>query len=258
MPPRYRQDPDVHRPKYQRIADDLRQRIATGALGMGAQLPTEAQLTEEFDAARETVRRALDLLRNEGLTIGRPPLGVFVRARKSMIYRPQAEFEPAPSAEMDRFMASLTAEGRSPAQSIGVEVVHPPADVAQRLQTGDKVVVVRKRIRSLEGEPYNTNDSYYPRELVQGSEIMLPDDIARGANEVLAELGALQVRAIDEFWSRMPTPDEATRLELPPGSPIFYHLCTGYRADGMPVRVAVNILPGDRHVVVYERIRPAE
>ena len=31
----------------------------------------------------------------------------------------------------------------------------------------------------------------------------------------------------------------------------------GFTDDGQPVRVAVNILPGDRHAIVWERERPA-
>jgi DNA-binding GntR family transcriptional regulator len=88
---------------------------------------------------------------------------------------------------------------------------------------------------------------------VQGSEIMKPVDIARGANEVLRELGYDQVRALDEFYIRMPSPEEVGRLQLGPGTPVACHINTGLTEDGTPVRVVVNVLPGDRHVIVYER-----
>jgi GntR family transcriptional regulator len=109
----------------------------------------------------------------------------------------------------------------------------------------------------LDGEPFNLNDSYFPLDLVSESEILRPDDITRGANEVLAELGYRQVRALDELYVRMPTPDEASRLELGAGTPVAYHVCTGFTESGQPVRVAVTVLPGDRHVITYERKREA-
>jgi DNA-binding GntR family transcriptional regulator len=59
----------------------------------------------------------------------------------------------------------------------------------------------------------------------------------------------------------MPRPSEATRLQLGPGTPVAVHYATGYTADGQPVRVVENVLPGDRHVIVYERRKgepPAE
>jgi DNA-binding GntR family transcriptional regulator len=105
-------------------------------------------------------------------------------------------------------------------------------------------------------QPYNINDSYFPLDLAQGTEIMQPGDIARGANQVLAEQGYEQVRAFDEFYIRMPTPEEAHRLDLGPGTPVARHICTGTTADDEPVRVVLNILPGDRHVIVYERAKP--
>jgi DNA-binding GntR family transcriptional regulator len=85
---------------------------------------------------------------------------------------------------------------------------------------------------------------------------MQPADIARGASEVLAEQGYEQVRALDEIYIRMPTPDEARRLELVPGTPVARHIVTGLTDNDRPVRVVLNVLPGDRHVIVYERAKP--
>jgi DNA-binding GntR family transcriptional regulator len=252
------EDPVVPHAVYQRVADYLRQRIAHGELEPGDQVPTEKQLMEQYDISRGTARRAVDQLVYEGLVEIRRPSGTFVRERRPMIYRPQSEFRPAPSPEMDRFMAELSGEGRTPSQTIDVALVKPPRDVAERLRTTEPVVVLRRRTRSIDGEPYNINDSFYPKGLVEGSEIMLPVDIARGASQVLAELGALQVLAIDEIYVRMPNPDEVHRLALARGTPVAVHICTGYTADDTPVRCVVNVLPGDRHMIVFERRRPVE
>jgi hypothetical protein len=56
----------------------------------------------------------------------------------------------------------------------------------------------------------------------------------------------------------MPTPEEAQRLSLGPGTPVACHVCTGTTSDDQPVRAAINVLPGDRHVIVYERAMPFE
>jgi len=245
-------------PIYQQIADDLRARIIDGRIPRGGKLPTEAELTTEYEVHRQTVRSALSLLVNEGLIYSSRPQGYFVREGEPMYYRPQREFRPQPaSPEMDRFMTEHSDLGRHPTQTIEVSVVEPPPEVAERLQLKpDELAVARRRVRYLDGEPYNTNDSYYPIALVQGSEIMNPADVARGTNQVLTDLGYEQVRAFDEFYVRMPTPEEADRLGLGPGTPVTCHVCTGTTADDLPVRVAINVLPGDRHVVVYERAKP--
>jgi GntR family transcriptional regulator len=244
-------------PIYQQIADELRARIIAGDIPRGGKLPTEAELSQQHGVNRQTVRSALNVLVNEGLIYSSRPQGYFVRDGEPMYYRPQGEFRPQPtSPEMDRFMTEHSENGREPTQTIEVAVVEPPAEVAQRLQLDpDEAVVVRRRVRYLDGEPYNINDSYFPLSLVQDTEIMHPGDIARGANHILAEYGHEQVRALDEFYVRMPTPDEARRLELGPGTPVARHICTGRTADDRPVRVVLNVLPGDRHVVVYERAK---
>ncbi|MFE3016699.1 GntR family transcriptional regulator [Streptomyces sp. NPDC059256] len=242
---------------YQQIADALREQIADGTLASDAKLPTEAELRARYEVSRETVRKALGLLVNEGLVISARPQGHFVRRRQPMVFRPQAEFRKRPySPEMDAFRTEFSEEGREPRQEIEVAIVDPPAEVAKRLRLEPgELVAVRKRVRYLDGEPFNINDSYFPLSIVRDSEIMRPEDITRGANEVLADLGYRQVRALDEIYIRMPTPDETHRLDLSPGTPVGYHVVTGHTAEGMPVRVAISTLPGDRHVISYERFR---
>ena len=245
-------------PKHRQIADELRGRINRGEFSPDPQLPSEAELGVEYGASRTTVRAALSTLTNEGLITSETGRGYFVRERRHLVYRPQEEFRPQPaSPEMDQFMAARVAEGRTPSQTIDVAIVSPPSDVVERLNLEpDASAVVRRRVRSLDGEPYYINDSYFPLDLVSTSEIMSPNDIKRGASRVLKELGHHQVRALDEVYVRMPTPDEIHRLSLGPGTPVAMHIATGYTEDGQPVRVVINVLPGDRHAIVWERQRP--
>ncbi|MGY0466906.1 GNAT family N-acetyltransferase (plasmid) [Kitasatospora sp. cg17-2] len=243
---------------YQRIADKIRSEIADGTLGPGARLPTEAEIAAEWETTRSTAVQGLRVLVNEGLIVSERPRGYFVRSRRPMVYRPQAEFMKRPlSPEMDSFLDQMKQEGREAGQLIEVSVVVPSPEVRRRLQLDEgELAAVRRRVRFIDGVPYNTNDSHFPLDLVQSSEIMSPDDIARGANVVMAELGYEQVRALDEIQVRMPTPDESDRLQLGPGTPVGVHLCTGYTEEGRPVRVVTNVLPGDRHVITYERSKP--
>ncbi|GAA3307498.1 UTRA domain-containing protein [Nonomuraea dietziae] len=91
-----------------------------------------------------------------------------------------------------------------------MQIVSPVEEIASRLELGDAdLAVVRRRLRFVDGQPYNTNDSYFPRDLVRGSEIERPGDIARGANRVLEELGHGQVRVVDDIMARMPNQSEA-------------------------------------------------
>ena len=61
--------------RYVTLADTLRDRIADGATGP---LESEAELGREYGVSRVTVRRALELLRDEGLVAARHGVGWFV------------------------------------------------------------------------------------------------------------------------------------------------------------------------------------
>lgn len=69
---------ESHSPKYARIADDIRQRIARGHWPRGSRLPTNEALAQEFGVSRVTVRQAVDILAREGVIEARQGLGTFV------------------------------------------------------------------------------------------------------------------------------------------------------------------------------------
>ncbi|MEV5598921.1 GntR family transcriptional regulator [Streptomyces sp. NPDC052496] len=247
-------------PVYQKIADDLRALILDGSLRPGAQLPTEAALLDQYKVkARATVRQGLNVLINEGLIEPRRPRGYFVVERRRLVYRPQAEFRRRPP-ETDIF-TNLVAEedGRTPSQDIEVSIVEAPAAIRDRLGlAAGELVAARRRVRKLDGVPYNLNDSYVRLSLVQGTDWMNPGDVARGTNAVLAELlGAELEQALDEIYIRMPLPEEARRLEIGPGVPVGEHIATTFANDNV-VQCTINIIPGDRHVIVYDRVRNPE
>ncbi len=67
---------------YQRVANSLLGEIGTGRYPVGARLPTEAQLCEQFSVSRATVRAALDDIERKGMVRRRPKIGTVVTARE--------------------------------------------------------------------------------------------------------------------------------------------------------------------------------
>jgi len=68
-------------PPYLRIAHDLREKIEHGELRPGEQVPSVTELAAAYGVSRGTARRALDLLKEWGLTNAVPGWGTFVKAR---------------------------------------------------------------------------------------------------------------------------------------------------------------------------------
>ena len=86
------------RPPYLQIADDLRRQIRDGRFQPGERLPSNKAMADTYQSAPETIRRALSMLRDEGLTATQSTRGTFV-------LRPVAD--PQPSPEFVRLAAML-------------------------------------------------------------------------------------------------------------------------------------------------------
>jgi DNA-binding GntR family transcriptional regulator len=63
---------------YAQIADQIRQRIVSGELPPGSALPSEKALAAHHGVARQTVRRAVRLLKEEGVVYSSQGRGTFV------------------------------------------------------------------------------------------------------------------------------------------------------------------------------------
>jgi GntR family transcriptional regulator len=72
-------NPRAAEPPYRQIAAWLRGRIETGEFRPGEDpLPSETELQELFEVSRDTARRAVKVLRDEGLVVTVPQRGTYV------------------------------------------------------------------------------------------------------------------------------------------------------------------------------------
>ncbi|MGH3715206.1 MAG: GntR family transcriptional regulator [Micromonosporaceae bacterium] len=242
-------------PLYQGVADALRSQIRSGQLAPGARVPTEHELMDSYDVSRSTVRLALNLLSAEGLiTAGRGRAGRVVRRRDliTLHVAPESAQGQPGLAEIDGFVAEMRDQGFAPSQHIEIAMERAPELVAARLGLpADATVVVRKRLRYVDGAPCSIADSYFPYEMVKDTPVMSPADIQPGVVSWFAERGRPQSRYVDEVSTKMPEPDEAHRLQLGQGVPVLIQNRTHYLQDA-PAWVTRIVLRGDRHRIVYD------
>jgi GntR family transcriptional regulator len=71
-------DPLAPVPRYQQIAAILRERIERGEIEPNRPIPSEAAIEQEFGVARSTARKAVAVLRDQGLVVTVPGLGSYV------------------------------------------------------------------------------------------------------------------------------------------------------------------------------------
>lgn len=65
-------------PPYRQIAADLRRQIEDGTIPRGRAIPSMVKLEAEYDVARDTIRKATAVLKEEGLVYTVDGLGIFV------------------------------------------------------------------------------------------------------------------------------------------------------------------------------------
>lgn len=67
-------------PPYRQLAEQIAAAIRAGELAPGERIPTRKEFTEvhHLDLAPNTVQKAMDLLKKDGLVFTSPGLGLFV------------------------------------------------------------------------------------------------------------------------------------------------------------------------------------
>ncbi|MGP4092914.1 GntR family transcriptional regulator [Nonomuraea sp. KM90] len=68
-------------PPYKQVAAVLRQRIMSGQIPPGRRIPSLTELEAEFGVARDTLRKAVQLLKDEGLVETVTGMGIYVVQR---------------------------------------------------------------------------------------------------------------------------------------------------------------------------------
>jgi GntR family transcriptional regulator len=246
-------------PMYQLIAQDLRERIESGELLPGDQLPTELELRDMYGAARNTVRDAVRTLTTLGLVVTRQGQGTFVAWR----LRPfVTTLSPGPENGLsgaegeDAFIEAIRQHRRPSASVPRVETLPATRDIADQLGVLDgTAVIIRRQERYLDGQPWSLQTTAYPMELARrgAMSLLMAQDIPGGAFAYLKDtLGVAEVGHRDLIQVRPPTEDEARFFALADNGRVAVLSCvrTGYQdADGgpAPFRVTCTVFPSDRN-----------
>ena len=220
--------------RYQEIAAALRQRVR--AASPGSVLPSEAELSNEFGVSRVTIRRALDMVRDEGLIAARQGFGWFVTTaplRQSL-------------ERLGTIEAQLEVSGKSARrQVVEFAFVDAPAHVVASLEAA-KVLRV-KRINLADGEPFAVVTVWCPAELGQK---LSKDDVERRPFYELLEVefrGATQTIGADSA-----EPADAELLGVPIGSPLLKCRRLTTDVQGRPVLLSEYLFPAHRTEFVVD------
>ncbi|WP_433732574.1 GntR family transcriptional regulator (plasmid) [Actinoplanes sp. CA-051413] len=254
--------PTDARPLQVRVADDLRMEIETGRYAPGQKLPTLDELAEVNLCSLAVARKAMDLLRQQGLVVTQQGKGTFVRERPS-----------ARRHGIDRYSKSrwrsgkpiLTAEAEAQGHTAGqmmreLGVTPAPEKVAERFDIPVGTPVwVRRRTTLVDDRPNQLADSYYELDVVDGTLIKEEQTGPGGGFARLEDVGKTrhgddyELDEICEEWSvRMPTGPEGVALRLPAGTPVIDLIRTTYDSMGRAVEIMLAVMAGDMVKMAYK------
>ncbi|MEO3929920.1 GntR family transcriptional regulator [Micromonosporaceae bacterium B7E4] len=248
------------RPRYRRVADELRRRILSGAIPPGSVLPSESALMAEFGIARGTVREAIALLRTEGLAVTEMGRGTYAR--------PVLPIRRLGSDRYRRELAQLRGD-LSPETSFtadqGLDWADYTMDKEFRQVPADRaaadlfavepgtMLLERRFVFRAQGVPQQMSTSCLLLDMVAGTPVEDPnrEPWPGGNTAQLYSLGVTITGIRERVRSRMPVREETETLKIPGGVPVVVITRQTYAGEQV-VEVATEIvIPSDRVELDY-------
>ncbi len=192
-------------PLYKQISEVLFGQIHSGELQPGDRLPSENELSEHFEAGRNTIRHALSELALQGVVESVQGVGTFV----------VEQHYPKTAEELYGFSQEMAQRGKQVTSKVlDAQIIEADPFLARRLrvQLGAEVVFLN-RLRMMDAEPAATERAYLPHTCCEG--ILEHDFSTESLYEVLSdEYGMKPDHAEQEILAEVATPQVSKLLNL--------------------------------------------
>jgi DNA-binding GntR family transcriptional regulator len=226
-------------PKYAQVVAEIQRRIESGEYPPGSLLPSEHQLSDEFQIARPTAVRALRLLRQDGWIDTQQGKGSFVRGRPALAglgsVRPGEE-------------ALSRDESREPGELIEAGVMVAPPRVAELLAGTDGEALARRRLVRHEKQASEILTWWVPVSMADGTDLAGREPVQGGVRAHLERRKGVRIdHVLEQVVARHPLGQEAKLLGVGKTAPMLVLYVAAREASGNPVFVLELVMPGDRH-----------
>jgi GntR family phosphonate transport system transcriptional regulator len=228
---------------WRQIATRLQNDIAAGTYQHGAQLPTEAELSQHFGVNRHTVRRALEELTRAGLIRVEQGRGSFV-AEDVLEYAVEAR---------TRFSEWIRRHNKEPSGRV-LQLKEMTADAAIAgwlgIRPGGRAVLL-ERLDFADDRPVSLTSHYFPLARLRGMTDALRDN-AR-ITDALKSIGVDDyLRQMTRVTARMPSAEEADLLRMPRSRPLLVTDNVNVDREGIVVEYAIGRYPTPRVQIAFE------
>ena len=237
---------NIHSPVYIKIKQILLDRINNGVYAFGQRLPAESVLAKEFNVTRVTLRRALEILRQENVLesirgVGWKVIHQRIEQKLTSSYWFGLQVSDTGTSTSSRIIKSQCVELPKELEHFFDEELLNP--------TVYEIV----RLRSYQGTPISLEYSYIPESLALGI-----DQKIRGNESIVwlleHDYGVLIGRSTEYLEPQVSGPFESELLGIPLNAPIFLTTRITYSKTHELVVVRKSLIRGDK--VVFRKDFP--
>lgn len=214
----------------------------------GHKLPSELQMAQRLGVSRETWRKALGLLRSDGLIVSRHGSGTYLLERPRRIFNDLSQLQ-----SMSAMIANAGIEEQK--SDISCSIVCAPADVCEFFNApADQPFFTLQRVRHADVGIISASLGYLP---CQYTDLIDPSHPPRSLFAYLEEVRGISIsRAFTELF--IPSEDDPLRalLQLPAHYEAFGFRQFHYDSRGNPLLYSLDYLRADLFHFTIMRTRP--
>ncbi|MGE8615081.1 MAG: GntR family transcriptional regulator [Achromobacter veterisilvae] len=231
-------------PKYHQIYLVLREQLQEGRFDQEG-VPGEHALAGQFDVARITIRKAMEMLVADGLVSRRPGLGTWpLRAPAAPAGQPGAN--PQQKAHLTGLLENIVNMGlRTSVRVLDSALVSAPPAVAEPLAIPPGSPVHKSlRVRSTEDGPLSHITTYVPRSVADFTR----EDLEREPLLMLLEAAGVEFGgATQTISARLADAQVARHLDVAVGSALLAVTRIVRDVDDRPVQLLQGLYRPDRY-----------
>jgi len=232
-------------PRYIRFANQLQAQISRGELAPGEMLPPQRALAEQFGTTLMTIRKAINVLEEEGLIRSEHGVGTFIA-------RPDLQEEQYQLLSLSSEMNQRSSE-ETETRLLHVDRATEHEQARQALKLPQKnLVSLLERLRIKNNTPFAYQRSYLPAKFAD----MLSTYTSNSSLYRLlqAETGQAMAMAKEYVIPIVLSSEQATHLQSKPGEPAWLSIRLSSTQDGVPLIYDEAILKHDSFVITVDHM----
>lgn len=228
---------------YANIKETLLNQIHEGVYKVGAQLPTEAELCDVFQASRTTIRQALNELEHQGIVERIQGRGTFVKRKEIHLVQTRSFSEDVLHNGMvprNRLLDATVVPAAKPMDELLKVPLQSPVNALARVRYADEVPLLFEK-------------TYIPWHVAPG----LANDYKEDSGSLYAFLEARYqvkiVRSVEQLKPVLADKEAAKHLRVSEGALCLQVKTLAYGEEGKPLEVSFGIFRGDFQSYTIER-----